>query len=188
MRPITAAGLVFRPPPGAGRRAWSAHDRGGLVELCSLAVGRGEPDDCVRRDAALTALGSRSFRIIIHDTRRMRWNRVTERPVVEEQPGSAPLVSAGIKGKYDWDDPEGYQIERIRAWSREPILTTSARWPLVSCDPHGGEVLCVMGFRIGSAFVETMWWTHRMPDQAELWRVGSGINRRLRGLLAVDSG
>lgn len=187
-KPITAGGLVFHAPPGADRGTWSPMESGGLIELCSLAPLRGQPDNCVRRDPALSSLADRTFRVLVHDRKGVRWYRIGERPIDALAPGHLALIPTDIAASYNFEDPEWYAIERIRAFiGSRKITTTAVHWPLVSCEARGSDTLCVMGFRIGSAFVETMWWTNRQPDQAEIWRVGSGIDSRLRGFLVAEA-
>lgn len=140
-----------------------------------------------RHDPALIDDADGTFRTLLLDQSGAQPARIAELPAPPVQARHVPLVATDISEQYDFQAPDWYAIERIRAWSRaRTITTTDAGWPLVSCDRRDTGVLCVMGFHIGLAFVETMWWTHSMPDQAEIIRVGTGIDRRLRKFLVNE--
>lgn len=74
-------------------------------------------------------------------------------------------------------------MRRLGALPEDQLVTTAVRWPLANCTVHptgGGQ--CRASFLMDGAVVEAQWSADKpgMPDQADVWRVASAIEARLR--------
>lgn len=153
-----------------------------VVEFCNLQPApTAMTDRCEPRDSALE--GIRGFRTIL-STPFVGLAKFQNRPTVMIAPQRVPLLMySAAPEPNNSSDPEWYQFSRLRSVGAHtgPIMTTDAGWPLVHCEPRvGNHAWCTLGFQIEGAFVETSW-THVGPlTQAELWRIGSGIDAKIR--------
>ena len=109
--------------------------------------------------------------------------RFQNRPLVVTAPQAVPLLRySAAPGPDNLSDPEQHQFFRLRSFAatKGPIMTTDAGWPLVHCEPKTTDQWCTVGFQIEGAFVESSW-RHVGPlTQAEIWRIASGINAKIR--------
>ena len=160
----------------------SAGDNSLVVEFCNLQLGpEALADGCEKRDPALEDI--RGFRTILSKPF-TDLTKFQNRPVLAAPPRQIPLVRYGDAPEPNTQsDSEWFQFSRLRSFAEDkgPIMTTAVGWPLVHCDPRGADVAwCTLGFQIDGAFVETSW-SHLGPlTQAELWRIGSGLDAKIR--------
>lgn len=156
-----------------------------VVEFCNLHLGpQALRDGCARKDPALE--GVRGFRVLMLEQPNWRWSRLKERPADASPPRADPLVPvmtlpSGVGG--DVNDHEWYPLSRLKNGQEPPaVYSTSVGWPLVGCDlqaPH--RAFCTAGFIIDNVFVEASWSNRGgMPSQAEVWRIASGLDAKLR--------
>jgi len=143
------------------------------VELCNLKVDPAAlSDGCVHPDPALA--GGRGFYVILR-------NR-TASSVFAERSSSpvAPLVAKPLAAA-PVDENRALRLRLLGS----PIYTTDAGWPLAGCVSNlNGDAQCVLGFAIGQAEVEASWANRGgPPTQDQLWRIGSGLDAKLRSFI-----
>lgn len=162
----------------------SASDENDLlvVEFCNLQPPHSVMfNRCEPRDSAIE--GVRGFRTIL-STPFPGLTKFQNRPSVKTAPRRVPLLRyVAAPEPYTSSDPEWYQFSRLRSFAvtKGAIMTTAAGWPLVHCEPKmADEAWCTLGFQIEGAFVETSWWHVGPLTQAELWRIASGIDAKIR--------
>lgn len=166
-----------------------------VVRLCSL-----EPDMQVAADTCGHPLIDPvvGLRVIIHDVP-ANWGGVAdpgfrflrERPMNANPPLNDPLVPvdalnevARRSGMFKVEGYEGYALARIPMPNRQIYLTTAHDWPIASCSHEQGRGgACKFGFLINGAFVEvtnSIPYGRTVPNQAELWRLATELDAKLR--------
>lgn len=174
----------------AARRAYildtSADEQTAVIEFCNLKLGEAAvASGCERKDPALGD-SVRGFRVLMMG--RMRWTSPPfgERPEGVSSPQSRPLIASKVDEMLDpsgvSQSPNWYAFSRLRAGGGEDasIVTTDQQWPLIVCPAGAASRICRVAFLVEGVFVEASWDHHGIVDQAELWRISTGIDTKLR--------
>jgi hypothetical protein len=174
----------------AGRRAdilyVSASSHSALISFCNLDLGAAAIEaGCKRKDPALGD-SITGFTVLILEYVPWTSPPFHERPTKVPPPKSTALVSATLNENLLTSSvdlpPNWYAFFRLRAGSDDdaPILTTDHQWPLVVCGEGTSSRSCRVAFIVEGEFVEASWHHHGPIDQAELWRIATGIDAKLR--------
>lgn len=169
----------------------SATSETAVIEFCNLEQGEAAlTAGCRLKDRALD--GSRGFRVMMMGN--VRWSApFAELPDGAASPETKPLVPAGMNENYDFKGGSGssnrHAVSRLRAFGDEaaPILTTNQNWPLVVCQTGAPSRNCTVAFIVDGVFVEARWHHYGPVDQAEIWRISTGIESKLRTFLDPPS-
>lgn len=170
----------------------SAGSQTAVIEFCNLEQGEAAlTAGCKQKDRALGG-SLRGFRVMMMGN--VPWSApFAEFPEGAPSPESKPLVPVGMKENLDFRSRSGsspwYAVSRLRAFGDEaaPIMTTDQSWPLVVCQASEPSRNCTVAFIVNGVFVEARWHHYGPVDQAEIWRISTGINSKLRTFLDPPS-
>lgn len=164
----------------------SAGDQTAAIELCNLNLDEAALTyGCEQKDPALGD-SVRGFRILMMGRMRFTSPPFGERPEGVSSPQAGPLIASEVDEMLDPNgipqSPNWYAFSRLKAGGGEddPILTTDRQWPLIVCQAGAASRICRIAFLVEGVFVEASWTHHGTVDQAELWRISSGIDTKLR--------
>lgn len=164
----------------------SAGEQTAVIEFCNLSLGEAALTyGCRQKDPALGD-SVRGFRVLMME--RMRWTSPPfgERPEGVFSPQARPLIASRVDEMLDPSgipkSPNWYAFSRLKAGGGEddPIVTTDRQWPLIVCQAGAASRICRIAFLVEGVFVEASWEHHGVVDQAELWRISTGIDTKLR--------
>lgn len=167
----------------------SAGSNMGVVEFCNLEQGEAAiTAGCAQKDRALKG-SVRGFRVVMMGD--VPWSSpFAERPAVSSSPGIKPLVPAAVRRSEDFEGSSNwYAVSTLRAFGERaaPILTTDRNWPLVVCQTGAPSRNCTVAFIVEGVFVKASWHHYGAIDQAEIWRISTGIDRKLRTFLSPSA-
>lgn len=170
----------------------SAGSETAVIEFCNLEHGEAAlTAGCKQKDRALDD-SLRGFRVMMMGN--VPWSPpFAELPDGAPSPETKPLVPAGMNENFDFKGGSGssnwYAVSRLRAFGDEaaPILTTDQNWPLVVCQAGEPSRNCTVAFIVDGVFVEARWHHYGRVDQAEIWRISTGIDSKLRTFLDPPS-
>jgi hypothetical protein len=148
-----------------------------VVEFCNLKLGSAALlEGCRRLDPSLD--DARGFYTILRP--RPKNTVLAERDNnVSFTPKPDPLISPTL-GEENFEPLVGRLIS-----GDAKLLTTDANWPLAGCLPniHQGAS-CRLAFLIGGIAVESSWNNKGgQPTQAELWRIATQLDAKIRAFI-----